>query len=86
MEKDLGNHVKMLSDIFYGLSLEKCCVLAYEFSSQNQLKMKKSWEENKKAGKAWWLGYRQRQHLAIRSPEATSLQSIVIQSKSSMII
>ena len=23
MEKDLGNHVKMLSDMFYGLSLEK---------------------------------------------------------------
>ena len=29
MEKDLGNHVKMLSDMFYGLSLAKCCVLAY---------------------------------------------------------
>ena len=48
-------------------------MLAYEFASQNQLKMAQSWEENKKAGKAWWLGFKQRQHLAIPSPEATSL-------------
>ena len=44
---------QMLSDMFYGLSLEKCCVLAYEFASHS---MAKSWEENKTAGKAWWLG------------------------------
>ena len=73
MEQDLGNHVKMLSGMFYGLSLDKCCVLAYEFASQNQLKMAKSWEENKKAGKAWWLGFKQRQNIATRSPEATPL-------------
>ena len=35
VEKDLGNHVNMLSDMFYGLSLEKFCVLAYAFASQN---------------------------------------------------
>ena len=35
--------------------------------------MAKYWEENKNAGKACWLGFKQRQHLAIRSPEATSL-------------
>lgn len=68
MEKDLANHVKMLSDMFFGLSLEKCCLLAYEFASQNGLKM-----EKERAGKAWWLGFKERHHLSIRSPEATSL-------------
>ena len=31
MKKDLANHVKLLTDMFHGLSVERCCLLAYEF-------------------------------------------------------
>ena len=47
MEAHLANHKKMLADTFFGLSLEKCCQLAYEFASRNNLKMPDSWKENK---------------------------------------
>ena len=72
MEEDLASHVKLLADMFHGLSLQKCCILAYEFASRNGLRMPDSWNTNGKAGKDWWLGFRSRHHLAIRNPEATS--------------
>ena len=73
MEKDLANHVKQLADQFHGLSLLKCRSLAYEFASRNNIEMPANWERDKKAGKDWWLGFKGRHHLAICSPEATSL-------------
>ncbi|CAM1295476.1 Uncharacterised protein r2_g465 [Pycnogonum litorale] len=73
MERDLADHVKALADMFYGLSLEKCRQLAYQFAAKNDIKFPASWAENKKAGKDWWLGFKRRHDLSIRSPEATSL-------------
>ena len=32
MKKDLANHVKLMPDVFHGLSVERCCLLAYEFA------------------------------------------------------
>ena len=32
MKKDLASHVKLLPDMFHGLSIERCCLLAYEFA------------------------------------------------------
>ena len=72
MELDLAQHIKMLGDMFHGLSLQKCKELAYEFAIQNNLKVPVSWNEKKRAGKSWWLGFKSRQKLSIRSPEATS--------------
>ena len=73
MEKDLGDHIKALADMYFGLSMEKCRELAYEFAKQNGVPVPKSWNDNRLAGKAWWLGFKRRQNLSIRSPEATSL-------------
>ena len=72
MEHDLASHIKILADMFHGLSTAKCRVLAYELAIQNQIKIPPSWLENKKAGMDWWLGFKKRNHLAIRSPEPTS--------------
>ena len=73
MEKDLADHVKLLADMFHGLSISKCCQLAYNFAAENKLTVPKNWELNQRAGKDWWQGFKARHNLAVRSPEATSL-------------
>ena len=72
MEEDLASHIKNLADIFHGLTLTKCCVLAYEFASANKLAMPPNWIKNGKAGEDWWSGFKKRHQLAVRKPEATS--------------
>jgi len=72
MEQDLANHIKLLADMFHGLSVQKCCTLAYHFALRNKLNIPDSWAENGRAGTDWWLAFRSRQRLAVRSPEATS--------------
>ena len=37
------NHIKTLGDQFYGLSLEKCNELMYEFALINNLTMLSNW-------------------------------------------
>ena len=74
MESDLAQHIKTLSDMFYGLTIEKCKQVAYEFATRNNLKVPSSWDEKKKAGKSWWLGFKSRHNLYVRSPEPTSLR------------
>jgi len=72
MEQDLAHHIKLLADMFHGLSVQKCCTLAYHFALHNKLHVPDSWAVNGKAGTDWWLAFRSRQHLAVWSPEATS--------------
>ena len=73
MESDLAQHMKTLSDMFYGLTIEKCKEVAAEFATRNKLKVPSSWDEKKKAGKSCWLGFKSRHNLSVRSPEPTSL-------------
>ena len=73
MERDLAQHIKTLSDMFYGLTIEKRKQVAYEFATRNKLKMRSSWDEKKKVGKSWWQGFKFRHNLPVRSPEPTSL-------------
>ena len=44
MEKDLADHVKQLADMFHGLSVNRCCSLAYEFAKRNNLDVPLSWD------------------------------------------
>ena len=73
MESDLAQHIKTLSDMFYCLTIEKCKQVANEFATRNKLKVPSSWDEKKKSGKSWWLGFKSRHNLSVRSPEPTSL-------------
>ena len=70
MENDLANHVKTLVDQFHGLSLEKCRALAYEFALINKLTIPINWT---RTGMDWWKGFKVRNKLSIRAPEATSM-------------
>ena len=72
MEKDLADHIKLLANMFHGLSPVKCRELAYEFAFKNKLKIPDNWLTDKRAGPDWWAGFKSRNSLAIRSPEATS--------------
>ena len=73
MEQQLSSHIVHLADMFFGLSVEKCKELAFQFSAANKLSVSHSWKINKKAGKQWWKGFKQGHKFLIRTPEATSI-------------
>ena len=73
VEKDLATYVRNMSDMFHGLSIHRCCSLAFELATRNNIAVPLSWQINKKAGHDWWLGFKQRYELSVRKPEATSL-------------
>ena len=59
MEQQLSSHIVHLADMFFGLSVEKCKELAFQFAAANKLSVPHSWEISKKAGKQWWKGFKQ---------------------------
>ena len=54
MEEDLGNHIKSLSNMFYGLSTNKCRQLAFEFAMQNNITIPDNWKKKRIAGIDWF--------------------------------
>ena len=73
MDRALADHVKSMAKKFHGLSKEKVLQLAYVFAKSNNIKMPQSWERNKKAGQTFWLNFKTRNQLSVRTPEGTSL-------------
>ena len=73
MEADLAIYVKDMARRFYSLSKEKCCCLIYEHAQRNKVNIPENWRVNKKSGQGFWLGFKSRHNLTIRSPEPTSL-------------
>ena len=72
-KKDLANHIKSLSNMFYGLSTNKCCRLAFELAIQNYITTLDNWEKKRIAGIDWFLSFKFKYGLSVRKPEATSL-------------
>ena len=72
MESDLSEHIKLLAKQFHGLSRRKCQEFAYQFASQNNIKVPPKWGELKRASDDWYRSFSKRQRLSIRTPEATS--------------
>ena len=73
MEEDLANHIKTLANMFHGLTRKKCRMPAFKFAKANHLSIHVSWEKNCEAGRDWWISFKKRNKLTIRSPEATSI-------------
>ena len=73
MEADLADHIKNLGRRYHGLSKDKCRKLAYEFAVKNGIKISQKWSDEEKASQDFWLGFRHRNNLTIRAPEATSI-------------
>lgn len=72
-EKMLSEYLLTCSKMHYGLSLQQLLTLAYEYAEYLGCKYPKSWKKNKRAGKDWAAGFRNRnQELSLRKPENTS--------------
>lgn len=52
---------------------KECRTIAYECAKKNNIKIPKSWETNKMAGKDWLMAFRRRHNLTLRKPEPCSL-------------
>ena len=72
METELASHIKRLAEQFHGLSRDKCRTLIFEYAVRNGIPVPESWRENEIAGRHFWISFKERNHLAIRTPEATS--------------
>uniref|UniRef100_A0A0L8GXD2 Resolvase HTH domain-containing protein n=1 Tax=Octopus bimaculoides TaxID=37653 RepID=A0A0L8GXD2_OCTBM len=58
---------------FQGLTRNKCCELIVEYVLKNNVTVPDSWQQNEMTGEQFWMSFNERNHLAIQTPEATSL-------------
>jgi hypothetical protein len=72
MKKQLANHVRKLSAMFYGLRRCEMMNLAYEFAKLNGVSNRFN-EERREAGKTWLYSFCQRHDLTFRTPAQISL-------------
>ena len=73
LEKWKKTSHKSLSNMFYGLSTNKCRQLAFEFAMQNNITIRSNWEKKRIAGIDRFLSFKFKYGLSVRKPEATSI-------------
>uniref|UniRef100_A0A8D9EKN5 HTH CENPB-type domain-containing protein n=1 Tax=Cacopsylla melanoneura TaxID=428564 RepID=A0A8D9EKN5_9HEMI len=72
-ESEIVDHVLLMEQRLFGLTLEDLRRLAYNLAESNNIKHPFN-EEKKKAGKSWLYGFLKRNpQISLRSPEKTSL-------------
>lgn len=64
LEDELEKYLLVARKLHYGLTSETIKRMSYELAVKNNLKVPKSWQENRMAGKHWLYGYLRR-HPAI---------------------
>uniref|UniRef100_A0A0L8H014 DDE-1 domain-containing protein n=1 Tax=Octopus bimaculoides TaxID=37653 RepID=A0A0L8H014_OCTBM len=62
-----------LAEQFHGLTRNKCRELIVEYALRKNATVPDSWQQNGIIGDHFWISFKERNHLAIRTPEATSL-------------
>lgn len=73
-EQIIATYIKNCSLMFYGLSTIEARHVAYVTATINKMRVPKSWNEKKIAGKDWLWGFlRRNDRLSVRTPEATSI-------------
>jgi hypothetical protein len=76
IESEIANHVKMLANMFYGLTKLELRRTCYEFAEKNSIKHPFN-TVTKLAGKDWYYGFLRRNNdMSLRKPEPTSLNRI----------
>jgi hypothetical protein len=76
-ERELCEHVKKMSDLYFGLTKEQLCRLAYELAWKNGIKHNFN-NDKKMAGTDWFYGFMSRNpSVSLRKPEATSLSRVI---------
>ena len=77
-EKMFSEYLLTCSKMHYGLTLQQLLTLAYEYAEHLGCKYPESWRKNKRAGKDWAAGFRNRnQELSLRKPENTTPQEVL---------
>ncbi|KAJ4425707.1 hypothetical protein ANN_27903 [Periplaneta americana] len=75
-EEEIANHLKVLANMFYGLSPPDLCRAAYEFAERNGIKHNFN-KDSCMAGRDWLNGFLQRNPtISVRKPEATSMSRV----------
>ena len=73
-EKELSDHAKRLSELFFGITKEQLHKLAYEVAYQNGLRH----PDKRAAGDDWFYGFMSRNPtLALSKPESTSITRVM---------
>ena len=76
-EKELRDHVKLLSDMYFGITKDQLCRLAYEVAEKNGIRHRFN-KEKQAAGNDWFYGFMQRNRsVSLRTPESTSLARVI---------
>ena len=76
-EKELCDHAKQLSELYFGITKEKLCKLAYELAWKNGLHRRFN-VEKRIAGDDWFHGFMARNPtISLRKPESTSLARVM---------
>jgi len=76
-EKELSDHAKRLSELFFGITKEQLCKLAYELAWKNGLQHPFN-KYKRAAGDDWFHGFMSRNPiLTLRKPESTSIARVM---------
>ncbi len=70
-EKELADHLRLLDDMFYGLTRSEVMRLAYQFAEMNSLQHTFN-RISEKAGKKWFRSFCARNNFSLRTPEKIS--------------
>jgi len=76
-EKELSEYAKKMSDLYFGITKQQLCKLAYEVAVKNGIKHNFN-VEKKTAGCDWFYGFMSRNStLSLRKPESTSIARVI---------
>ncbi|XP_033124341.1 uncharacterized protein LOC117122744 [Anneissia japonica] len=79
LEENIVAYAKKAAAIFYGITIQGLCELAYSLAIANDApNIPNSWAKNNKAGIDWAQAFLKRNpSISIRKPEATSIQRMI---------
>jgi DDE superfamily endonuclease/helix-turn-helix, Psq domain len=76
-EKELCEHAKQLSDLYFGITKEQMCKLAYELAWKNGIRHVFN-VDKQSAGDDWFQGFIERNPtISLRKPESTSIARVI---------
>lgn len=75
VEKEISDSIKKMAKIFYGCTAKTLRQIAYDYAEALELPHNFN-KDIKMAGRDWLKGFRQRNGISVRKPEATSINRI----------
>ncbi|XP_047103685.1 MFS-type transporter clz9-like [Schistocerca piceifrons] len=76
-EETLAVDITTAGNIHYGLTSKTARIVAYEYATRNGKSVPQNWEREKMAGLEWLRAFMKRNRLSLRTPEQTTLVTMV---------